>query len=128
MEGVGKLQLEWVSVIGTDMIYVSAKDEERHFDPISFAQAYASYLFLLFVSAAAGRVHQHFVLAVRSAGVRFADNLWNAIRKVLGKKTVLEEASETDTRGDALRQALGIKTIRGKGSEQAEQMEPLSLN
>ena len=40
-------------MIGRDIVYVTAADEQRHFDPIMFVEQYAGELFLVFVSGAA---------------------------------------------------------------------------
>src|SRR5437667_10426188 len=43
-------------IVGIDFDYVQAKDEHRHFDPITAATAYAATLFVAFITGAATKI------------------------------------------------------------------------
>jgi len=47
---VATLRTQLRQIIGQDYTYLSAKDPERHFDPITFASGYAVWLFTLYVT------------------------------------------------------------------------------
>jgi hypothetical protein len=51
-----RLETEGRRIIGTDHVYLNAKDSQRHFDPIIAVDGYVATLFIVFVTAASTKL------------------------------------------------------------------------
>jgi hypothetical protein len=73
------------NLIGRDIVYVTATDSERHFDPIDFVVNYAGNLFFRFASAAAGSLGKSLQKSVVKLGKKTADASWKKVTARLSK-------------------------------------------
>jgi len=78
------LRAELRKIIGRDYLYVQAKDEQRHFDPITLATAYAGALFLAFVTGAATTI-----------GETTAKDVWRRVSALLSGAEPTEASDST---------------------------------
>lgn len=92
-QDVAQLQIELAEVIGADIGYLSAGDERRHFDLPKSLVTYGTMLFILFLTAAGGRLREHLESSVKKGGVKVADAIWNRLKKVVALGT----SKESDT-------------------------------
>jgi hypothetical protein len=70
-------------LIGRDIVYVTAADSERHFDPITFLHAYAGQLFLTFSGAAGAALTAKFHKSAVKFGKKAAETSWQQIAGLL---------------------------------------------
>ena len=72
-------------LIGRDIVYVTATDSERHFDPITFLDAYAGQLFFTFSGAASAALTAKFHKSALKFGKKAAEASWQQIGALLSK-------------------------------------------
>lgn len=107
---VALLQIELASVIGADAGYLSADDTHRHFDAATLVASYGASLFIIFVTAAGGRLRDHLEGTVKKGGVTVADAIWNRLKKIVGLKT----SKEADTSKELLVAAVNVEGFSGE--------------
>ena len=118
MDETDELESDLRNAIAMDYrVYVLADDEYRHFEPLDAAAAYASYLFFLFLCAAAERVRKRLESEAKKAGVAAADKLINLALSFVGLKP---ERVPTEKRRMGLQQArVAAMTLKGDWDEES---------
>jgi hypothetical protein len=112
-----ELESELSNVISMDYgVYVLADDEHQHYVPLDAIAAYASYLFFLFVGAAAERLRKRLEKDVKKAGVVAADKLIDLARSVVGLRPSRMPAQRRRSEIEQTRAA--AKALKGAWDEE----------
>src|SRR5713101_5884267 len=88
-------------IIGRDVVYLTATDETKHFDPVSLALQYGGVLFSVFLTSAAGAVWDRAQEEARNAGKKVGQRLGNEFVRLIGK---LKKTRETTNDAEQIRQ------------------------
>jgi hypothetical protein len=128
-ESKPRLERELTKLLATDYLaYGTADDEQRHFDPLSAAQAYAIYLAVTFVYAIAKRLKTRLPRIARAVGTKVADKIADAIEQSAGLRARRDSRHSTKSDSvDALRVEQLLRTLLRERNSGFKETELLGL-
>jgi hypothetical protein len=101
-------------MIGRDIVYVTAADEQRHFDPITFVQQYAGEVFLLFVSVAATTLYSKIKQGAADLGKKIGEQIWGQAEESLKQLTDADVTQDNEAQLVAIPKASNSVAVLGK--------------
>jgi triphosphoribosyl-dephospho-CoA synthetase len=100
-----QLRADLGDLIGRDIVYVTAANEDRHFDPISFVQQYATEITIVFCTSAVTALREKIRSTVADLGKKGVDATWSAVQGIFKRLTGLKMSPDEKDQNKVLAEA-----------------------